>query len=126
MLKIILLVVGGIVIVASGMAIWAYSDVVKYKDISIGEIDLSEMPNGEYKGTFNGGRFTNSVEVIVIDNRIENIKLIDSEGKAENLYNQIYDEVKKKQSLKVDTVSGATITTKTALKAIENALSKKG
>jgi len=126
MLKIILLVVGGIVIVASGMAVWAYLDVAKYKDISIGEINLNEIPNGEYKGTFIGGRFTNSVEVIVIDNRIENIKLIDSEGKDENLYNQIYDEVKKKQSLKVDTISGATVTTKTALKAIENALSKKG
>ncbi len=126
MVKIILLVVAGIVVLGSGLAIWAYSDVVKYRNIDINETNLADLPDGAYKGSFDGGRFTNSVEVTVIDHKIEHIKLIDAATKVKDLYDLIYDEVIKKQSLKVDTISGATVSTKTALKAIENALSSKG
>lgn len=125
MTKVILLIVAGIVVIGAGFFTWAYADVAKYKKISIGEVNINDLPDGLYKGSFEGGRFTNSVEVTIIDHEIKYIKTISSATKIEELNNQIYDEVIKKQSLNIDTVSGATVSTKTALKAIENALSHK-
>jgi major membrane immunogen (membrane-anchored lipoprotein) len=43
---------------------------------------------------------------------------------VEDVRQRIYAKVMEKQSLQIDTVSGATVTTLTTLKAIENALSR--
>ena len=65
------------------------------------------------------------------EGEISNVKIlkgaIDKEGKPLLLKDgksvqYIFDDVRKKRTLQVDVISGATITSKTHLKALENAL----
>ncbi|MGB3111376.1 MAG: FMN-binding protein, partial [Candidatus Omnitrophota bacterium] len=66
-------------------------------------------------------------EVRVRDHRITDIKVFeDRESEYVEQAKGVTKNVIKEQSLKVDTVTGATITSRAILKAIENALAKKG
>jgi len=121
--KVILWVVLGFVIFMVIMAGWAAIDPIRYRNLVVNDIKPENIPDGVYEGSFKGGRFSNSVEVIIKDHRIVDIKKIGSPTPTEKIYRQIYDKVMEKQSLAIDAVSGASITTKTSLKAIENALS---
>ncbi|WP_081949453.1 FMN-binding protein [Paenibacillus durus] len=50
--------------------------------------------------------------------------LKNTEGRPSEFTNELYDKVIQSQSLQVDTISGATITSKAYLKAVEDALLK--
>ena len=121
--KIVLWILLALAIIIIGMVSWAAVDPIRYRNLAANNVDLENLPDGVYKGSFKGGRFSNSVEVTVQDHRILDIKKIKPSGKTEKLYRQIYDKVIEEQSLAIDAVSSASVTTNTALKAIENALS---
>jgi len=123
--KIGLWVLLGLVVIAVVMASWAAVDPIKYRNLTVNDVKLAKLSDGVYEGSFNGGRFSNAVVVTVKDHKITEIKKTKPLSTPTNdIYKQIYDEVMRKQSVHIDTVSGASVTTKTALKAIENALSK--
>jgi uncharacterized protein with FMN-binding domain len=84
------------------------------------------LTDGVYQGEFTGGRWKNKLEVTIKDHQIADIGLLKaskSSGMAD-IGEKIFQKVKEKQSLEVDTVSGATVHTKAILKSIENALSQ--
>ncbi len=123
--KIALWVFLGFIIIMAIMFLWAVIDPIRYKNITINDVRLANLADGEYEGTFKGGRFSNTVVVTIMNQKIVNIKKTKPlSTSTDDLYKQIYNEVIKKQSLNIDTISGASVTTKTALKAIENALLK--
>jgi len=122
--KIILWVLLGLAIIIIGMVSWAAVDPIRYRNLAVNNVSLENLPDGVYAGSFKGGRFSHSVEVTIKDNRIVDIRKIKPSKPAEKLYRQIYDRVIEEQSLTIDAVSGASVTTNTALKAIENALSR--
>ena len=112
-----------LVLIAAGLLIWATSGLSKYKNMVINDVDLSKVPNGTYKGSFKGGRWSNTVEVTVKDHKITDIKITkDVLFKTSRVPGELFPRIKQAQSLKVDTVTGATVTSKAYLKAIENAL----
>lgn len=85
---------------------------------------------GEYIGTKSHLRDT-KVEVKISGGEISDIKILkgalDNEGKPSKLTNgksvqNLFDDVKKKKTFQVDVISGATLTSKAHLKALENAL----
>lgn len=85
---------------------------------------------GEYIGTKNHSRDT-KVQAIISGDKISDIEILkgalDKEGKPSELtgglsIGDLFDNVIKSQSLQVDVISGATLTSKTHLKALENAL----
>jgi uncharacterized protein with FMN-binding domain len=124
-LKIGLWILLGLVVIVIVMTSWAAMDPIKYRNLIVNEVKLDNLSDGIYEGSFNGGRFSNAVMVTVKDHKILDIKKTKPlSAPTDDLYKQVYDEVMKKQSVHIDTISGASITTKTALKAIENALSK--
>lgn len=87
----------------------------------IGLIDLASVEDGVWIGSQDSVK----VSVEVVNNRITKIDYVKpgwtSVGrKAQYIRNDII----KKQSLQVDCISGATITSKDILKAVENALSQ--
>lgn len=95
------------------------------RNMPIGEVDLSRVEDGSYTGSFSYWTVTNTVRVTVADSRITAIEIvqggINSYGiKAHVLTNTILE----KQTPNVDTVSGATTTSKALMKAVENALQK--
>lgn len=92
--------------------------------MEVGGVDLSEKPDGEYEGTFSFRRWTNTLTVSVSDHKITAIDIVDDVGAAfiTGCSGEVFRRVIDKQSTDIDAVSGATVTTKAYLKAIEDAL----
>jgi uncharacterized protein with FMN-binding domain len=89
------------------------------------EIDLSTVKDGIYNGSYQVFPIAVEVKVTVKNHAISEITLIkhtNGQGKPAEV---IIDQVITKQSLQVDSISGATYSSKVILKAIENALSVK-
>jgi uncharacterized protein with FMN-binding domain len=116
----------GVIVVFGGIAALAgYGGVKKAVQLTIGDVDLSKVPDGSYRGSYDGGRFSNTVEVQVADHKIVGIKTV-TDQKGGSLSQQVFDLVLAKQSPAIDGVSGATASSHGYLKAIENALVNAG
>ncbi len=94
--------------------------------VSINNINLANIEDGDYTGEFNFNEAVGAkVEVTVKNNRIINIEILEHKtgmgSKAEAITNSVLDA----QSLEVDFISGATGSSTVILKAIENALEEK-
>lgn len=96
--------------------------VTDVNSIIVSNPDIANIKNGTYVGEYSATPVYVKVEVFVIEHKITNVKIIEHKnglgGKAE----KIVDDVISKQSLEVDSVSGATVSSKCIIKAIENAL----
>jgi len=95
-----------------------YKGTKNSRNLPTDEINLSRISDGSYSGNFAYGRFTYSVEVALEYHRIKNTRILDNGNsdkarKAEG----VVPKVLAAQSIKVDTVSGATTTSKALLKA---------
>jgi uncharacterized protein with FMN-binding domain len=91
----------------------------------INDINLSNVNDGKYTGSFNGYRWSNTVEVTVSNKKITNITFIKGQTfRVADIENKLIKEVIDNQSTKVDTISGATISSRAILKAIENAVNR--
>jgi len=122
-------IIAGVVIVVLGGAIFGFiylNRVKSYQDkvdkIVIEDVDLKQIKDGKYYGEFDADMVAAKVEVDIKDNVIKDIKLIehktDKGASAEVIPQKVVDA----QSLKVDTISGATNSSKIILKSIQNAL----
>ncbi len=90
--------------------------------IELGDPDFSAVPDGRYLGSFDGGLVKAEVELYASGGAITDIRLLRHDcgkGKPAEL---IVDRVVEAQSLRVDTVSGASYSSKVILRAIENAI----
>jgi len=126
MVRIILYIVVAIVIIGVGGFIYATQGLSKYRKMVINNVDLSKVENGVYQGEFTGGRWKNKLEVTIKDHQITELGLLNASkvsGMAD-IGEKVFQQVKEKQSLQIDTVSGATVHTKAILKSIENALTQ--
>ncbi len=102
----------------------------KGKEKEESELAISKVPDGTYHGISQitveeagGGSSAFEVEVSVKGNQINSIKILNSgTPEYETQLETIIGRVIKKQSLKVDAVSGATLSSKALLEAIDNAL----
>lgn len=93
------------------------------ENITIDSINLSNLSDGVYLGEFKEGRWSNTLNVIVKDHKITEIILKDDvKFPMPNLSDELFSNVIKSQNTTVDTISGATVTSKAYLKSIENAL----
>ena len=120
---IILSIVGLLVLVIGGGLIYITSGLETGKNLAINAVDLTQIEDGTYSGSYEGGRWANSVDVTVSDHKISQIDVIKTvKIETPEVTNQIVENVIEKQNTTVDTISGATITSKAYLKSIENAL----
>jgi uncharacterized protein with FMN-binding domain len=87
-------------------------------------IDLGAVADGVYTGGYSSFPVSAKVEVRVLDHRITQIRLLEhvngKGGAAQAIPSFVFDA----QSLKVETVSGATYSSKVILLAIADALKK--
>jgi len=96
-----------------------------YKNITAQMPDLKLFNDGVYRGIYDlsGTPVKVVLDVTVQNNRIAKIEIVEHNcspigKKAEN----IIEHVIEKQSLEIDAVGGATASSKSILKAVENAL----
>jgi uncharacterized protein with FMN-binding domain len=84
------------------------------------------LKDGTYEGGYEAGRFTNRVKVTVAGEKVGDIALTQdvlfSDAKVSA---ELFQKVIEAQSTQVDTVAGATVTSRAYLKSIENALTSK-
>lgn len=90
-------------------------------------MDFTKLQDGTYHGAYEGGMYkwrANECQVTVSSGKVTDIQLVGSEdpGGKNTQHQELYDRVIEAQSLQVDTISSATLTSKAYLKAVENAL----
>jgi len=127
--KIILTVVGLGVVGGIIFGTTYFINLQKYKKaiqtISISNNDFSAVKDGTYKGSYDAMRIAADVSVTVSNHKITDIKLLRHKNERGQKAEVIPKKVIEAQSLAVDTVTGATNSSKVILKAIENALEQK-
>ncbi|HSJ55326.1 MAG TPA: FMN-binding protein [Anaerolineae bacterium] len=98
------------------------------RNLPLNAVDFDRLKDdGVYHGVYEGGMYRwrfNECDVTVQNGRVAAIQLAASQDPGtENTDSQmLYDRVIAAQSLQVDTISGATLTSKGWLQCIENAL----
>jgi uncharacterized protein with FMN-binding domain len=117
---------GGIILTASARK--------ELQNAVIAEVDFKKLKDGVYTGEYRSTKesYRNAaVEVTVSSGTVTEIRVTEgalagdkqeTEIKKGITINSLFDEVIKSQSLQVDVISGATLTSKAHLKALENAL----
>lgn len=120
-----------IAVLCTGGAIgWSYlsKEHNEAKNLPLNGVDFSKLNDGTYIGEYEGGMYkwrSCKVQVIVTSGKVTDIKILEhKENQKPEFTGKLYDRVIKSQSLQVDTISGATLTSKAYLKAVENALIK--
>ena len=114
------------VVVALGLGGKYLYDTVQYQrmvaEIEIRTPDLSHLADGTYQGELDVGFIAAEVSVVVKDHTIAEITIVKHKNERGGPAEVIIDEVIATQSLEIDTISGATNSSKVILKAIEIAL----
>lgn len=91
--------------------------------MAIGQVDLMTLKDGVYVGKHKAGRFSNELSVTIENHKIDRIDIIkDLRFQNPVVTSEIFDAVIEEKNTNVDVVSGATVSSKAYLKAIENAL----
>lgn len=121
-IKILLIFAAVLVIMIVGLGLLGTNGLKEGAELVINEIDPSTLADGVYIGRYEAGRWTNEVSVTIKNGRIEDIQLVKDVMLSKYFSDQIFEQVIEKQSTDVDVISGATVTSKAYLKAIENAL----
>ncbi len=97
------------------------------RSLPLNKVDFNKLDDGTYHGEYAGGMYkwrANECDVVVSGGKVTNIKLAGSaDPGAENTDNEtLFARVIEEQSLQVDTISSATLTSKAYLQCVENAL----
>jgi len=118
----LLCIVVAIVLVAG----FAYTQFIP-KVAPVGSITdaLQNAPDGVYYGEYKNGIVLARVEVTIRDHVIVDIEILEHRNGRGQAAEYIVNDVMETQSTDVDVVSGATYSSTTILKAIENALTGK-
>lgn len=94
------------------------------KDISVSDIDLENIPDGDYTGEYSAPPVSVTVRVAVENHAVTEIEILRHDNGLGSKAEKITDEIIGRQSLDVDAVSGATLSSVCILKAVENAVEK--
>ena len=122
---IILSILGVLIVVGAGGVFYITNGLEAGENLAINPVDLTAIEDGTYAGVYQAGRWSNEVAVSVADHQIANIAVVKTVTIDDpELTSTIINNVIKNQSTTVDTVSGATVTSKAYLKSIENALTQ--
>ena len=121
--KIALISLGVIVLILAVVSVWMTRGLNEIQDMDIEEVDLNTIQDGTYIGDFDGGRWSNQVEVIIKDHKITDVNIVeDIRFPMEDIADKIFNQVIQQQDTVPDVISGATVTSKAYLKSLENAL----
>jgi len=97
------------------------------QSLPLNAVDFGKLNDGTYHGAYEGGMYkwrANECQVTVSSGKVTDIRLVASKDPAakNTQHEMLYERVIQAQSLQVDTISSATLTSKAYLKAVENAL----
>ena len=131
---VILSIVGVIALGIGGAIVLTAPGRNELQNMVIADVDFKKLRDGSYAGAYRGTKDSlrnTAVEVTVASGTVMKIRVTEGalarEKQATEIrngltINNLFDEVINSQSLQVDVISGATLTSKAHLKAVENAL----
>ena len=95
--------------------------------LPLNAVNFDTLNDGTYHGQYGGGMYrwrVNACDVTVTNGKVSDIQLVDSvdPGAVNTDTQMLYERVIEAQSLHVDTISRATLTSKAYLQCVENAL----
>jgi len=98
------------------------------RGLPLDKVDFSRLEDGTYTGGFEGGMYKwreNEIRVTVEAGRVVKIEILKhKENQKKEFTDKLFNQVISTQSLQVDTVTGATLTSRAYLLGLENALEK--
>jgi len=94
----------------------------KARRISASMPDLSNVQDGRYLGEYAIAPVSVQVEVVVTDHQISDITVARHDNGLGRAAEGIVGDIIQEQSLDIDGISGATVSSKCILKAVENAI----
>lgn len=97
---------------------------MKLPDVPIENVNLENVRDGSYLGEYTAGPVKAVVKVDVQANQIERIIIQQHQCGLGRKAEKIVDRILKKQTLYVDAISGATLSSKVILKAVQEGLEK--
>ncbi|MFH5881737.1 FMN-binding protein [Liberiplasma polymorphum] len=108
-----------------GILTWMTKGLEQGENQVVESVNISELNDGVYEVDYDYGRWQTSVLVTIQNGVIISIEVVKTVTfEREDITSSIIDEVIINQSLEVDVVAGATVTSLAYLKAIEDALLK--
>ena len=122
-----ILMIAGIVVILLSIGITVtVSGLSEGKNVVLDGIELAGIPDGSYTGTYEHGRWTNTLTVNIGNGMITGVDIVKDVAAAgvTNCSEEVFRRVVESQDTCVDVVSRATVTSKAYLKAIENALNQ--
>lgn len=120
--------IGSVALIVAGAFFWTfyYCEILRIRELSVRAVDLTRVPSGRHSASFETPYKTYHVSVLIDASVIRSVQVIPSDdfmGHFDRKGLVVADQVVLKQRTDVDAVSGATVTSKAVLKAIEKALS---
>lgn len=111
-----------LIVFSSAVCISSYLDDIR--QINILTPELSSLADGDYKGEYTILPVDVEVKVSIENNQISNVEILKHFNGLGKQAEAVIPLVLNQQSLDIDSVSGATVSSKCILKAIENAMIK--
>lgn len=125
-MKKLLIILGGLVLVVVIIAVIFYQitqdGLNKLADITLNDLNLDQVADGSYNGSYSVFPVSVEVTVTVRDHVITEIDITKHDNGQGQAGEAIIEDVLESQSLEVDVISGATYSSKVILLAIQDAL----
>lgn len=124
MKKAVIIILAAIIVPAGASLILKHLVSEAVKEISISDIDMENVRDGAYTGEYSAPPVSVTVRVTVTNHKIADIEILRHDNGLGSKAEKITDEIIGRQSLDIDAVSGATLSSVCILKAVENAVEK--
>jgi uncharacterized protein with FMN-binding domain len=112
----------GVAVIAAAFLAVAYKTFSDAVAIPVEDVDFSRIADGEYFGRYETFLVKTSVKTTVKDGKITRIDVLDHFNGLGEKAEEVIDYIVEKQSLQVDSVSGATVSSVVIKKAVEVSL----
>ncbi|MGM0397045.1 MAG: FMN-binding protein [Bacillota bacterium] len=122
--KILMGILAVLVLAAVGMMIFLQTNLNTLVNAEIEEVDIQSLEDGTYTGEYSSPPVSAKVQVQVDDGRIVDIEILEHDHGQGAPAEVIVEDVVAEQKVDVDSISGATYSSRVILKAIEDALTR--
>jgi uncharacterized protein with FMN-binding domain len=121
--KVLLIVLAAIAVIFGGFFTFMLAGKEATINLSLENVVLNSIPDGVYEGSYDGTRWSNTVDVTVKNHKITEIEVVKPQVFIQpETADALKQSVLANQRVDVDGVSGATADSKAYLKAVEQAL----
>ncbi len=93
--------------------------------IEVTDVNFTNIPNGEYFGEYKISPVSVKVKSVIKDGEITEVEIIDHYNGLGEKGEAVTNSIIENQSLKVDTISGATASSMAIIKAVEDSVVEK-